>query len=81
PRRGPPWGYAELFDHFEGRHDLATAMALSKRNSRRLAKSQMTWFRKFDCSWVAMREGRSLESVADEVSALWEKRLGGGPNA
>ncbi|MEM1218194.1 MAG: tRNA dimethylallyltransferase, partial [Bacteroidota bacterium] len=39
-------GYQELFDHFAGVHDLSTAIELIKRNSRRYAKRQGTWFRK-----------------------------------
>lgn len=39
-------GYQELFDYFSGTHDRATAIELIKRNSRRYAKRQMTWFRK-----------------------------------
>ena len=39
-------GYQELFDHFAGQHDLETAIELIKRNSRRYAKRQGTWFRK-----------------------------------
>lgn len=38
-------GYQELFDYFDGLHDRATAIELIKRNSRRYAKRQMTWFR------------------------------------
>lgn len=41
-------GYKELFDHFDGDHDLDRAIDLIKRNSRRYAKRQMTWFRKED---------------------------------
>lgn len=37
-------GYKEMFDYFEGRTDLATAVGLIKRNSRRYAKRQLTWF-------------------------------------
>lgn len=43
-------GYQELFDYFGGRHDLSTAVELVKRNSRRYAKRQMTWFRR-DGHW------------------------------
>lgn len=39
-------GYQELFDYFEGHVDLTTAIDLIKRNSRRYAKRQLTWFRK-----------------------------------
>jgi tRNA dimethylallyltransferase len=37
-------GYAELFDYFDEKQDLETAIDLIKRNSRRYAKRQLTWF-------------------------------------
>jgi len=37
-------GYKELFEHFEGRHTLDEAIRLIKRNSRRYAKRQLSWF-------------------------------------
>lgn len=40
-------GYQELFDYFEHKTDLKTAITLIKQNSRRYAKRQMTWFRKY----------------------------------
>lgn len=39
-------GYEELFNHFEDKTSLEEAIELIKRNSRRYAKRQMTWFRK-----------------------------------
>jgi tRNA dimethylallyltransferase len=39
-------GYKEIYDHFDGHYDEAEAVRLLKRNSRRLAKRQMTWFKK-----------------------------------
>ena len=39
-------GYQELFDHFEGKASLEDAVNLIKRNSRRYAKRQLTWFRR-----------------------------------
>ncbi len=39
-------GYRELFDYFDGVTSLAEAVELIKRNSRRYAKRQMTWFRR-----------------------------------
>ncbi len=38
-------GYRELFAYFDGEYDLARAIELIQRNSRRYAKRQMTWFR------------------------------------
>jgi len=39
-------GYKELFEHFEGKYDIEEAKRLIKRNSRRYAKRQMTWFKR-----------------------------------
>lgn len=39
-------GYSELFDYFEGKHNLEEAIRLIKRNTRRFAKRQLTWFKK-----------------------------------
>jgi len=38
-------GYREIAEFIEGKIDLATAIARAKRESRRLAKRQLTWFR------------------------------------
>ena len=37
-------GYKELFDYFEGKISLEEAIRLIKRNTRRYAKRQLTWF-------------------------------------
>jgi tRNA dimethylallyltransferase len=39
-------GYKEFFDYFENRHTKEKAVELIKRNSRRYAKRQMTWWGK-----------------------------------
>jgi len=39
-------GYKEFFAYFDGEHDLKEATRLVKRNTRRYAKRQLTWFRK-----------------------------------
>jgi tRNA dimethylallyltransferase len=39
-------GYKELFDYFDGEWDLETAISEIKKNTRRYAKRQMTWFRR-----------------------------------
>ena len=39
-------GYRELFEHFDGNCSLDEAIELIKRNSRRYAKRQLTWFRR-----------------------------------
>jgi tRNA dimethylallyltransferase len=45
-------GYSELFDYFEGNTTRDEAIELIKRNTRRYAKRQMTWWsRQEDISW------------------------------
>ena len=39
-------GYKELFAYFDGEWDLETAIEQIKKNTRRYAKRQMTWFRR-----------------------------------
>ena len=39
-------GYTEIFDFLEGKYDWEEAIRLLKRNSRRYAKRQLTWFKK-----------------------------------
>jgi tRNA dimethylallyltransferase len=46
-------GYSELFDHFLGKSDLATAVELIKQHTRNYAKRQITWFKKDkDFIWI-----------------------------
>lgn len=50
-------GYREIFDHFNGKCSLDEAIELVKRNSRRYAKRQMTWFRRdSEFRWFAPSE-------------------------
>jgi len=45
-------GYRELFDYFDGKIDLASAINLIKQNTRRYAKRQITWWAKEkDIKW------------------------------
>ncbi|ELR72329.1 tRNA delta(2)-isopentenylpyrophosphate transferase [Fulvivirga imtechensis AK7] len=39
-------GYKEIFDYMEGKYDREEAVRLLKRNTRRYAKRQLTWFGK-----------------------------------
>ena len=47
-------GYREIFDHLDGNCTLEESIELIKRNSRRYAKRQMTWFRRdSEIGWFA----------------------------
>ncbi|MDP5043584.1 MAG: tRNA (adenosine(37)-N6)-dimethylallyltransferase MiaA [Leeuwenhoekiella sp.] len=39
-------GYKEIFNFFEGNYDLATTIEEIKKNTRRFAKRQLTWYRR-----------------------------------
>ena len=45
-------GYKELFAYFNNEIDLVDAVELIKRNSRRFAKRQITWLKKYPIKWV-----------------------------
>lgn len=48
-------GYKELFEHLDGKHSLEEAVELIKRNTRRYAKRQMTWWRKDEgIEWISL---------------------------
>jgi tRNA dimethylallyltransferase len=54
-------GYSELFDYFDGIHNLETAIELIKRNSRRYAKRQLTWLRRDDSvTWIKPTKIKSM---------------------
>ncbi|MEC5157813.1 tRNA (adenosine(37)-N6)-dimethylallyltransferase MiaA [Chryseobacterium sp. MP_3.2] len=59
-------GYAELFKHFSGEWTLEFAVEEIKKNSRRFAKRQLTWYRKEEnIYWVDFEN-----SVAESLSLL-----------
>jgi tRNA dimethylallyltransferase len=64
-------GYKEFFDYFEGNATFADAVELLCRNTRHLAKSQMTWFRKFPCRWIEMDERMTADDTATLVIDAW----------
>jgi len=60
-------GYSELFDYFDGKTDLDTAIAFIKQNTRRFAKRQMTWFgRDKEMIWIKGGEN-VLEKVKESI--------------
>ncbi len=56
-------GYQEFFDYFDNKITLEEAVALVKRNSRRYAKRQGTWFRK-DAHWASFTAEQVAEIIA-----------------
>lgn len=62
-------GYSEIFDYFDGKTDLGTAIGLIKQNTRNFAKRQLTWFRKDkEMHWVA-------PGNINEITRIIEKKV------
>lgn len=63
-------GYAEMIAHVEGRLSLEEAVEQIKKNTRRLAKGQRTWFRRFpDVLWIDVGPEESSQSVFERVAS------------
>lgn len=61
-------GYKEIIAHLKGEYDLDRATELIKRNTRRYAKRQMTWFRKDSrIKWFEIEKEEELEKIADTI--------------
>ena len=59
-------GYREMFDYFDGTISRDEAIELIKRNSRRYAKRQMTWFRRDEeIKWVDTANKQIIEEYLD----------------
>ena len=59
-------GYKEFFDYFDGRIGYAGAVELIKRNSRRYAKRQLTWFRRDpEIRWFAPDDDAAIIAYVD----------------
>jgi tRNA dimethylallyltransferase len=64
-------GYKEVFDFLEGKTTYEQMTELIKRNTRRFAKRQLTWFRADDrIHWIDADENTPL----DEIAAIVEHR-------
>ena len=64
-------GYAEIIDHLSGRTSLEDAIELRKKNTRRLAKGQRTWFKTFqDVNWLDIEPEEPGERILDRARAV-----------
>lgn len=57
-------GYKELFNFFSNRYSLEKAIEKIKTNTRRYAKRQLTWFRKYDdATWIHPDDRSFMEKI------------------
>jgi len=68
-------GYAEVIDHLSGKTTLEDAIELIKKNTRRLAKSQRTWFKTFrSVHWLDIVSTESDQTIFRHCKKLISDR-------
>ncbi len=61
-------GYKELIHYLDGKHTFDEAVDLIKRNTRRFAKRQMTWFRKDKrIHWFMLSESTDWKKLTEQI--------------
>jgi len=64
-------GYAEIIEHLQGKIPLEDAIEQIKKNTRRLAKGQRTWFKTFrDVNWLEVGAEESAEDILSRAKSL-----------
>ena len=61
-------GYKEILPYLKGECSLEEAVEILKRNTRRYAKRQMTWFRQIrEITWLDMDEDTDYREAAEKI--------------
>jgi tRNA dimethylallyltransferase len=61
-------GYKEIISYLEGEYSIERAIELIKRNTRRFAKRQMTWFRADKrIIWHDVKSQKDIDKIADKI--------------
>lgn len=72
PQASQAVGYKELISFLEGDHSFEEATRLIKRNTRHLAKDQISWFRRFPVvEWVDAQEGENIYELAQRCEFIF----------
>ena len=67
-------GYKEVFGYLKGEYDKEEAVRLIKRNTRRYAKRQLTWLRRYEeLEWIDLTAAESKEQAVEEILRIWER--------
>lgn len=61
-------GYKEVIPYIDGKYDLESMISTIKQNSRRYAKRQMTWFRRYEqMHWFDYDEYKDYEGMKSDI--------------
>jgi tRNA dimethylallyltransferase len=64
-------GYAEIIDHLAGKTSLDDAIELIKKNTRKLAKAQRTWFKTFkNVHWLTLAPDETSDQTLSRAKSL-----------
>jgi tRNA dimethylallyltransferase len=64
-------GYKQVIGYLKGRYSLEEAVRLLKRDTRRFAKRQMTWFRKDTrITWIDIKESDNDKEVVNKIKEI-----------
>ena len=68
PRAASAIGYKQILAYLNGEYDFKRAIELVKRDTRRFAKHQLTWFRHFEnVEWHDLAEEGDLKALAQRL--------------
>lgn len=61
-------GYKEIIEYLDGETTLDDAVYLIKRNTRRFAKRQVTWFKRYeDMVWIDVDETMTVDDIVEKI--------------
>ena len=68
-------GYRQAVSYLNGEYDYETMFSLIKRDTRRYAKRQLTWWNKDDrVEWLEVDSGDTPEKIADLIAMKFNKK-------
>jgi len=67
-------GYRQIIKHLKGEYSLEEAIRLIKRDTRRFAKRQFTWFRRDNrINWINLLKNDAVEIVEKKIKSLLQE--------
>ncbi len=69
-------GYKEVIEYLEGKYDLERMLEVLKQNSRKYAKRQMTWFKRYEeVQWFDVTQYETYERALEVLIEKIEKQI------
>ena len=69
-------GYKEIIKYLDGEYTYDEAIEIIKRDSRRYAKRQLTWFKRYqDAKWFDLDKYQDIEILKEDIINHIEKLL------